>query len=375
LRGNPQVSPAAASQGLDLSGPIHGAGGIAGLLAAYGTNLTTQTADDKQFWYFYDAEPLTRRTTRSVGAAGPRAKPARRVKGNGNVGQLVKTVKDGQGNITGVENTLAAHYEYDPYGNLIHSNGPYADANPFRFSTKWFDAETGLGYWGYRYYSPRVGRWMSRDPIGEEGGLNMHAFVNNAPPYLYDPVGLIGGLSTAACRKCCGDAYNKCRENGDSLADCDHLWRGCHYACENYGNPGSEALRLCTGYVPPLATIPWYLGGCCKAADVLECMGRCLAANHVAEQAVAAGIIGQLPVSRNICGLQLLPGPDPTAPARIVNLVTCAPLYRCGVSGGAVTSVMKAGRGVPGAIITTGGVAITWEGYCLVRCSQNLKAY
>ena len=142
--------------GLDLSGTIHGAGGIGGLLAC----VETQGEHEGTYWYFYDA--------------------------NGNVGQLVKTIKDGQGNITGVESTLAARYEYDPYGNPIPipqppGPGPYADLNPFRFSTKWFDAETFLGYWGYRYYSPRLGRWISRDPIEEKGGANLYLAFDGAP--------------------------------------------------------------------------------------------------------------------------------------------------------------------------------------------------
>jgi YD repeat-containing protein len=51
---------------------------------------------------------------------------------NGNVGQLVE-------NTTG--HPLTAHYEYDPYGNTIAATGPYAAANPWRFSTKWHDTE------------------------------------------------------------------------------------------------------------------------------------------------------------------------------------------------------------------------------------------
>ncbi|HPD32625.1 MAG TPA: hypothetical protein PLL20_21760 [Phycisphaerae bacterium] len=84
----------ASSQGLGFSGPIHGADGSGGLLAAVEEHDPKSSSDDENFWCFYDAEPVTRRATQSVGAAGPRAKPARRVKGNGNVGQLVKTVKD-----------------------------------------------------------------------------------------------------------------------------------------------------------------------------------------------------------------------------------------------------------------------------------------
>jgi hypothetical protein len=42
-----------------------------------------------------------------------------------------------------------------------------ANANPFRFSTKYCDEETGLVYYGYRYYQPTTGRWLNRDPIGD----------------------------------------------------------------------------------------------------------------------------------------------------------------------------------------------------------------
>ncbi len=43
---------------------------------------------------------------------------------------------------------------------------------------------------GYRYYNPELGRWINRDPIGEMGGLNLYAFVGNAPLHRVDPLGL-----------------------------------------------------------------------------------------------------------------------------------------------------------------------------------------
>src|SRR5690606_33279520 len=100
---------------------------------------------------------------------------------NGNVGQVVKDA-------TGYP--VVARYEYDPYGNIIAQSGTYADANPFRFSTKWTDTETGLIYYGYRYYSPKLGRWASRDPIGEDGGPNLYTYVLNALPNKVDLLGL-----------------------------------------------------------------------------------------------------------------------------------------------------------------------------------------
>ena len=61
-----------------------------------------------------------------------------------------------------------AHYEYDPFGRIVAETGPKKDEFEFRFSTKYLDSETGLYYYGYRYYDPATGRWPSRDPIGEE---------------------------------------------------------------------------------------------------------------------------------------------------------------------------------------------------------------
>ena len=61
--------------------------------------------------------------------------------------------------------------------------------NPFRFSTKWWDDETGLGNWGRRYYDPDEGKWISRDPIGEDGGVNLYAGLRNDLVSLVDPLG------------------------------------------------------------------------------------------------------------------------------------------------------------------------------------------
>ncbi|NLX23283.1 MAG: RHS repeat-associated core domain-containing protein, partial [Phycisphaerae bacterium] len=111
---------------------IHGAGGIGGLLAV---EAPQAVGDPLRHWYFYD--------------------------GNGNVGQLLAYDATGPT----VNAAPAAKYEYDPYGQLIAHTDTVG--NPFRFSTKWLDTTPGLGYWGYRHYSPRLGRWMSRDPIGD----------------------------------------------------------------------------------------------------------------------------------------------------------------------------------------------------------------
>ncbi|MFS2168165.1 RHS repeat-associated core domain-containing protein, partial [Variovorax sp. Varisp62] len=61
--------------------------------------------------------------------------------------------------------------------------------NPIRFQGQYFDEETGLHYNRYRYYDPQAGRFVSKDPIGLVGGVNLHGFVPNPVEWI-DPLGL-----------------------------------------------------------------------------------------------------------------------------------------------------------------------------------------
>ncbi|MCO5043847.1 MAG: RHS repeat-associated core domain-containing protein [Kiritimatiellae bacterium] len=61
----------------------------------------------------------------------------------------------------------------------------------YQFSSKEYDTATELNYYGFRFYSSEMGRWLSRDPLGERGGLNLHGFVRNDPIRYVDPLGLV----------------------------------------------------------------------------------------------------------------------------------------------------------------------------------------
>ncbi|MBR1609545.1 MAG: RHS repeat-associated core domain-containing protein, partial [Kiritimatiellae bacterium] len=78
--------------------------------------------------------------------------------------------------------------DYSPFGELLISTAPHP--SPFRFSTKHHDPETDTLYYGYRHYSPRLGRWLSRDPLGENGGLNLFVFLENSGGGSLDMLGL-----------------------------------------------------------------------------------------------------------------------------------------------------------------------------------------
>ena len=146
--------------GLDLSGQagqhwgsddiagIHNAGGIGGLLSIRDVGTTTS------LMYFYNA--------------------------NGDVGQLVKN-SDG---------SFGAKYQYYPYGGETQAVGSYASVNPFRFSSKHWDGEQQALYYGYRYHKPKLGRWLSRDPLQEDGGVNLYVHAANTPTNVADSLGL-----------------------------------------------------------------------------------------------------------------------------------------------------------------------------------------
>jgi RHS repeat-associated protein len=125
------------------------------------------------------------------------------LQGAGGVGGLALTVEggntylpmfDGNGNVMGMikasDGSLAAAYEYDAFGNTLRESGPYAASNPFRFSTKYTDLETGLVYYGLRYYAPWLGRFLNKDPISERGGLNLYAFCENDGVNHWDYLGM-----------------------------------------------------------------------------------------------------------------------------------------------------------------------------------------
>ena len=73
----------------------------------------------------------------------------------------------------------AAHYDYSAFGKTLIAAGFLRNRNPFRFSSEYVDDATGLTYYNWRHYDPVHGRWISEDPIGEKGGLNLYGFSNN----------------------------------------------------------------------------------------------------------------------------------------------------------------------------------------------------
>jgi RHS repeat-associated protein len=85
---------------------------------------------------------------------------------------------------------IAASYDYAPFGATLSASGPAAALNPFRFSSEVWDATLGLVCYIFRPYNPLDGRFINRDPIEEQGGLNLYGFAGNNPVNKWDYLGL-----------------------------------------------------------------------------------------------------------------------------------------------------------------------------------------
>ncbi|MBK8040877.1 MAG: RHS repeat-associated core domain-containing protein [Verrucomicrobiaceae bacterium] len=127
--------------GEDVSGSFQGAGGIGGLL---GANLSTSRVDS-WLWFHFD--------------------------GNGNVS--LTSNSDGK---------KYDQFKFDAFGNSIYAHDGAILKNPYQFSTKPNDPKSSLVYYGFRYLNTKLGRWLSRDPIGESDTTNLYVAMRNGCP-------------------------------------------------------------------------------------------------------------------------------------------------------------------------------------------------
>ena len=107
---------------------------------------------------------------------------------------------------------IAWSAQYKAWGEVKEQRSEWAQRqglkNPIRFQGQYHDHETGLHYNRYRYYDPRVGRFVSKDPISYAGGLNLYAYAPN-PVEWVDALGLAKKLSQVGSPKDAQSKINK----------------------------------------------------------------------------------------------------------------------------------------------------------------------
>ncbi len=179
--------------GLDLSGTMQGAGGVGGLLK------------EGNLYPLYDA--------------------------NGNIMQKLNS-----------SGGTAMSVAYDPFGNVIEGSlvGEYG------FSTKPLVDDLDWYYYGFRYYDPQTGRWPSRDPIEERGGMNLYGFVSNDGVNKFDLLGqteCCGDEELESGKECCGGTQKRTggrrNSNRGGWSCCGDEEDGDWYRAEGqaYGTP------------------------------------------------------------------------------------------------------------------------------------------
>jgi RHS repeat-associated protein len=159
--------------------------------------------------------------------------------------------------VTDSSGVAQVRYDYDPYGRRTKLSGT-VDSD-FGFAGYYYHSGSGLNLAAYRAYDAELGRWLSRDPIGEMGGVNLYGYVNNSPIAYRDPSGLtargaliggaIGGFIGGLGGLILGGLGGTALEPGGGTI-------GGGYLGEVYGAAGGTALGawlgdLLTGRTPP----------------------------------------------------------------------------------------------------------------------------
>jgi RHS repeat-associated protein len=221
--------------GEDLSGTLQGAGGIGGLLATiHNVSQTKNLEEGITNWFHYDS--------------------------NGNV--ILLTDKFA---------AAAGSYTYDAFGHLIAGEGILAKLNKYLYSTKYFESGFCLNYFGYRYYNARTGRWLSKDPSQEFGGLNLYSLIRNNAVNKLDMLGLFD------LDDCLADCLEQYVENVETIATVEAVVLvGCGIlAVIPGGQPAAVAIGNASlevyGVAFGLLTIQ--LSGCyamCSLAKIME---------------------------------------------------------------------------------------------------------
>jgi RHS repeat-associated protein len=139
--------------------------------------------------------------------------------------------KDGLGSVTDLTSSAGSvvkRYKYRTFGEIYSETGSLVQ--PYTFTAREKDPETGLYYYRARYYDPRAGRFISKDPIGFAGGdANLFRYVKNNPLNFVDPEGEVmptviaggvfgGALIGGAAGAIVGAASEWVNHNGDVTA-------------------------------------------------------------------------------------------------------------------------------------------------------------
>lgn len=181
-------------------------------------------------------------------------------------GSVYAPLHDHHGNVVAIVNPngqIKESYRYTAFGEeqIYNEKGKVVGKaiNPWRFSSKRFDEETGFTFFGRRYYLPLIGKWITKDPSGYNEGPNLYAYVTNSPLTLFDLYGLVAeGLGMWDRVR---DSVNRVKENVVSFVkEVAHtVGKVLHRAVHHTGHLVYDVGHNCVP-LPILKDIPMFVG-------------------------------------------------------------------------------------------------------------------
>jgi len=163
-------------------------------------NGTPKSSDEKKYYY---GEDLLRSLYNTGGTGGLRMLEINGIQAFafnnivGSIEALFSTdsnssddFEDNNTSIYSLGNPLTlASYEYTPFAVLVNQTGILSSLNSVHYSTRYSEPIVNLFYYGYRHYSPKLMKWLSKEPLGEGYNRNLFNFVINNPASLFDSKG------------------------------------------------------------------------------------------------------------------------------------------------------------------------------------------
>ena len=158
--------------------------------------------------------------------------------------------------------SVSRRWAYEPFGKAdwldanFNAAPPAPEAWPVLFDGYRMEENTGLYQVRHRIYDPGLGRWLTRDPIGERGGLNLYGFVWNDPLNLSDRLGLeetkcCNGKPLEDGKKCCRTTdFGEMQYTPGKQLCCkdDLVWATQHYCCHPHTGNRTEKLPFWSVY-------------------------------------------------------------------------------------------------------------------------------
>ena len=160
--------------------------------------------------------------------------------------------------MTDEDETVVRTYDYCAFGKIISETGTLI--NPFTYTARELDDDSGLYYYRARYYDSTIGRFLSRDPVGLDKGEDIYVYVQNNPISLIDPTGKLSRKLARcyyACGYCVPSCVRDCRNRLKKVA-CPLLIQkiACPMLCEKQKNACIDCCDMTT------------------APDIFECAGH-----------------------------------------------------------------------------------------------------